>query len=359
MKIDIKRSFLYKILQKMKSRFQKFATPSELLNYKNNAPASLGDSQFFSSYTENLERKLNRTLEILDKTNPNILKKLDKENVRIFYEAVHGLPLNLDNPKTFNEKIQWYKINYRNSLLTKCADKYKVREYIKEKGLSKYLNDLLGVYTNVEDLKKDIKKLPNKFVIKCNHWCGDVIVVKDKNTINWDHIEKSFKLLKENYYWVKYQKPVEYNNILMVNTGEWAYKDIEPVVVVENYLEDSNQELLDYKVFCFNGKPKFIQIDKDRFTNHTRCYYDLNWVKQDFSTRYPVFQGDIKKPDNLEKIIKVSEKLSSDFPFVRVDLYNINDKRIIFGELTFYHGGGSETFHPSVWDKKLGDFWKI
>lgn len=199
------------------------------------------------------------------------------------YEYVTGNKLNLKNPKTFNEKIQWYKLNYKNPILRKLVDKYNVREFVSDKIGEKYLNTLLGVYETPNEI--DFEKLPNKFVLKCVHGSGYNICVKDKSSLD---IVKTKKILE------KWQKKNFYNK-----GKEWAYKGIKPLIIAEKFLEEFEKEVInDYKFFCFDGKIKFIQIDIERQIKNYRCYYNTNWEKLNFCTEKNCFmkmkQQDLK-----------------------------------------------------------------
>lgn len=279
--------------------------------------------------------------------------ELAKQRLSLIFENNLGYKLKFENPETFNEKLQWLKLNYRNPLMTKLADKYRVRQYVNEKNCGQYLNTLYGVYENYNDFKRMFDSLPNSFVLKVNHWSGDAIIVDDKTKFDWFKAEKLSELLNKNYYYHPVYINLD-NKKVKVYLEEWPYKNIKPCLICERYLEDSEGKLLDYKIFCFHGKAAYIQVDVDRKTNHTRCFYNLNWQKQPFTTLYPLYKGEITKPIKLEEMISLAETLAEGFPHVRVDLYNIDDKEIIFGEMTFYHGSGLEKFDPMEWDLKLG-----
>lgn len=248
-----------------------------------------------------------------------------------------GYDLNLDNPQTFNEKIQWIKVYYHNPLYTTCADKYKVRDYVQEKIGKKYLNDIYGFYESVDEI--DLDQLPKKFVLKPSHSSGHVIICTDKSKVDWN---KEFKKMKK---WIK-------ENFFYKN-GEWQYKDIKPRIICEKLL-DSN--INDYKFFCFNGEPKFIQVDYDRYIEHKRRIYDINWIKADFSLMHEDDNREIPKPINFDLMLELSRILSKEFHFVRVDFYEVESK-LYLGELTFTPGNGMEFFRPIEWDKKLGDYF--
>lgn len=248
-----------------------------------------------------------------------------------------GYELNLDNPKTLNEKIQWLKINDRKDLLTICSDKLKVRDYVKSKIGEKYLIPLYFSTENTEDINE--KNIPNKpCVIKTNHDSGRVTIVKDKSNINWKLLRKILTTkMKSNFYF---------------KGREWQYKNIKPCVIVEELLQDNNTIPKDYKIHCFNGNAQFTQVDSDRFINHYRNLYDRDWDIMDCQWMYK--KGPIdNKPPQYEKMIELAEIFAEDFKYVRVDLYTVGNK-IYFGELTFHPGSGWEYFIPSECDLELG-----
>ncbi len=255
-----------------------------------------------------------------------------------------GYDLNLNNPQTFNEKTQWYKLYYCHPLMKVCADKVLVRDYVKEKIGEKYLVDIIGVYDDVE--KIDWDKLPDQFVLKVNHGSGQNLICKDKK--QFDIAQAKAKLAE----WMDPKNNHAYNYL------EYAYKNIEPKIVAEKYIKQMDGNLLDYKFFCFDGKAQYVQIDLDRYTHHTRCFYDMDFKKQEFTTCYPFYTGEVEKPEAFDEMRKIAETLAHGFPFVRVDLYNL-DGKVKFGEMTFYHGNGTEHFEPQEWDLKLGKLFKL
>ena len=265
----------------------------------------------------------------------------DKTFLKLYFRTYQGYKLNIEEPKTFNEKIQWLKINDKNEKYTELTDKYLVRNYIKEKIGEKYLIPLLGTWNNAKDINFD--KLPNQFVLKCNHDSASVIICKDKEKFNKKKaIRKLNKALKYQYFW----KSREYN-----------YKNIEPKIIAEKYMVDQkSEELVDYKFFCFNGEPKFIQVDIGRFTKHIRNYYDID------GSFIPVEYGcpndekiAINEDINLNEMIRLAKILSKDLIMVRVDLYQVKGK-IYFGEMTFHHGGGSMQVKPFKYDEEWGKY---
>jgi hypothetical protein len=264
----------------------------------------------------------------------------DKIYLKIKYRLNCKKKLDFKNPKTFNEKIQWLKLYDRKPEYTKMADKYEVRKYIADKIGGQYLIPLLGVWNKFEDI--DFKQLPDQFVLKCTHDCGSIIICKDKKIFNMDEAkEKINKCLKRNYYY---------------GGRERCYKDIVPKVIAERYMVDeSGIELKDYKLQCFNGEPKVIQVDFDRFSEqHKRNFYSVDWIYQPFSLLYPTYpEKIIPRPQSLSLMLSLAKELSQGIPYIRVDFYSI-ERKIYFGELTFYHGSGYEKFHPSEWDNILG-----
>jgi FkbM family methyltransferase len=261
------------------------------------------------------------------------------------FEEQVGYTPNIDDPKTFNEKIQWLKLYYHDPLMTKCADKYAVRKYIKEKIGEEYLVPLLGVYNNVNEI--DFNKLPKKFVLKVNNASGKNIICKNKNKLKIEEIK--FQLNE----WLKPE-----NNFYFYSY-EWIYKDIKPKIICEKLLESPDKDLKDYKFMCFNGKVKTIRICSEREKKLKINFFDRNWNKLNFTKDgHPNNHKNIQKPKKIKKMIEISEILAKDFPLVRVDLYEINNK-IYFGELTFTPGNGMNVYNPKEWDIKLGRLLKL
>lgn len=251
--------------------------------------------------------------------------------IRYFYST--GKKLNLRNPKDFNQKILYLMLNECEEI-KKCVDKYLVRDYVQEKGLGEILINLYGKYENVNDI--DFKKLPNEYVLKTNHGCGCTII-KNKNTkLNEENIKKDLKdSLRLNY---------------AKQSLEYQYADIKPCIICEEYLKENEKKMPnDYKIFCFNGKAKFLLACEGRDYEIKKIYYDMFWKKLECTKEKQKF--DIIKPKNFDNMIKIAEKLAEDFKFVRVDLYNI-DGKIYFGELTFTPRGGiNNTIKQEYLDK--------
>lgn len=263
------------------------------------------------------------------------------------FNSVFGYGLDLKNPQRLNEKIQWYKLHYKNPLITQCADKYEVRKHVSQTIGEEYLIPLVFHTQNYKELNAN--NLPDyPVIIKANHTAGTNHIVRDKRAVNWKSIETDCRWwLHLNYYYID---------------KEWQYNKIKPRIVIEKLLTDSNGQVpSDYKLHYFNGKFEFLQVDLDRFNLHKRNMYDKDWNLLPFTwsilddQNYPVWDNgrSVERPNNLELLIELGEKLAKPFPYVRVDFYILNDK-IFFGELTFHHGGGYEQFTPTKWDLYFG-----
>lgn len=249
--------------------------------------------------------------------------------------------LNLKNPKTFNEKLQWLKLNDRKFEYTKMVDKFEAKEYVRKIIGDEYIIPTIGIYDNFNQI--NFSKLPKQFVMKCTHDSGSVIICKDKKKLNIEETkDKMQSALKKNYYYL---------------SREWPYKNVKPRILVEKYIEDiKSNELKDYKIMCFNGSAKYIFTCTERFSKEGLkvTFFDLNWQRMPFTRHYPASIKQIERPKNLKKMIEFAEKLSQNIPFLRVDFYEVNGT-LYFGELTFYPGAGFEEFTPKEYDRILGD----
>lgn len=269
----------------------------------------------------------------------------DKKAVLKFYKKKTGKTLDLENPQTLGEKLNWYKLNGRIPLMQQCADKVAMRDYVTEKGYSDCLNDIHAVYSRVKDI--DIDALPDKFALKAAHGSHMNIIVTDKSKENW----KKHKLmmgtwLRQNIAW---------------GGREWVYKDMPRRIIAEKYLEDASGELRDYKFFCFNGKPTYMQYDSGRYHGkHLRNYYDMDM--KFIPVRDDVPSDETNKPEIsteiFEKMKIMATDLAEPFQHVRVDFYLVNDK-IYIGELTFFHNGGITWFDPPQYDEIFGKHWEL
>ena len=268
--------------------------------------------------------------------------KYREEVIKQQFKEYLGYELNLENPQTFNEKLQWLKLYYHDPLMTKYADKYLVREYIKETVGEEYLIPLIGVWDRVEDI--DFDKLPNQFVLKVNWGSGQNIIVNDKNKLNIEEAKNKLKNWIQpasNHYYYSY---------------EWPYKNIEHKIIAEKYINDNIGNLTVYKIFCFDSNPYLFQvIINDKTANERINYYDLNWNRLILKQNFDNFNFDIQKPKYLNLMLKFCRILSKNFPyFIRIDFYESSDI-IYFSEYTFYSDAGYAKFTPDYWDEKLGN----
>lgn len=267
----------------------------------------------------------------------------DYKYIKKQFKARMGYDLDLKNPKTFNEKIQWLKLYYRRNKFTIWVDKYRVREYISKVVGEEYLVPLLGVWDNVEDI--DFSALPEKFVLKCNHNSAKgLCICKDKKKLNIEKVKKELKLgLAEDYY---------------LKGREWPYHNVPRKIIAEKYLENSDgTEIVDYKFMCFGGKVKCSFVCSERFSldGLKVTFFDREWNRLNFERHYPSSKQEIKKPSNYDKMIDIAEELSKGEPFLRVDFFEVNNKLYI-GELTLYPGNGTEEFTPFSADLELGSW---
>lgn len=265
----------------------------------------------------------------------------DKLWIQIKFLCRMGKFPNLRNPETFNEKIQWLKLHNRKPEFATMVDKYEVKKIIAERMGEEYLIPTLGVWEHFEDI--DFEKLPEQFVLKCTHDSGGLVICKDKSKLDIKRAEEKIKrCLKSNYYW---------------HGREWPYKSVKPRIIAEQYMVDeSGVELKDYKIFNFNGEPKLIQVDFNRFVKHTKNIYDTEWNYMDVAINYPTDSNvSIKKPECLEEMLNMARELSKGLPFLRTDFYVINGK-IYFGELTFSPGSGFMKVTPESFDLEMGSW---
>ena len=266
----------------------------------------------------------------------------DEVCIKKTFKRIFGYELNLANPRSLNEKIQWLKLNDRTNLHTICADKLSVRDYVKDKIGEKHLIPLVYSTSNVKELT--LEKLPEyPVIIKTNHGSGNVIVVKDKRTLDIKNIQNQLKKHMEQNYYVK--------------SKEWQYKNIRPKILVEKLLIDEHGKVPpDYKFHCFHGRVEMIHVDIDRFIDHRRNFYDREWKLLPFICAYESIDANqsVSKPEMLKNMIGIAERLSSPFYYVRIDLYLL-DNEIYFGEITFHHESGFKKFNPAKFDMILGE----
>lgn len=269
----------------------------------------------------------------------------DEAFLKIKFRLKMGYELDLDNPRTFNEKLQWLKLYDRKPLYTKLVDKYEVRKYIAERIGEQYLIPLVGGPWNSPD-EIDFDALPDQFVLKCTHDSGSVIVCRDKSGFDIENAKSSLrKHLQRNYSFL---------------CREWPYKGVGPRIIAEKYMEDRSAENLNvYKIFCFNGKPEIFQtIQNDKTPQETIDYFDTEWRLLTLRQNFPNSLIPLKKPAVLEKMLELAEKLSSGFAFIRTDMYEINGE-VYFSEFTFCSDAGFAKFEPEDWDGKLGSWIEL
>ncbi len=275
----------------------------------------------------------------------------DKIYLKKRYEAKTGKKLNLKNPTLFTEKLNWLKLYNRKPVYTIMADKYLVREFVADRIGEDYLVPLLAVYDSAEEI--DFDALPNQFVLKCNH-DSDVVICKNKQ--NSDFSCKKCKLsdLDEVKTYLKRRLSLDYYK----SGREWPYKNIPRKIICEKYIKnDDNSEPIEYKVFCFGGKPKYINVISGRFFNDEVIIdtYDADWNHTDLiKGNHPRSANSCKRPECFCEIIELSEKLSRNTPFLRVD-FNFWNNKLYFGELTFYDSAGFESYQPEGWNERLGN----
>ena len=265
----------------------------------------------------------------------------DKAYVKLLYRLRFNKPLNLKNPKTFNEKMQWLKVYDKNPLYTKMVDKYLVKAYVADQIGEEYIIPTLGVWDSFDDI--DFNMLPEQFVIKCTHDSGGLVICRDKSKLDKEAVRKKIeKSLKTNYYW---------------HGREWPYKNVPRRVMAETYMQDGDTEYLPvYKFFCFDGKAKIVQtIQNDKMPNETIDYFDREWNLLDLKQKYPNSTNPLSKPALFDKMLEIADTLAkAKKSFIRVDLYFING-RIYFSEFTFFSDSGTAAFCPDSWDSVLGD----
>ena len=276
----------------------------------------------------------------------------DSLYLKVLYRVIMGRKLNLKNPKEYNEKLQWLKLNDRKPEYSTMVDKYEVRGYIEDLLGDKYLIPCLGIYDSVDDI--DIDALPDRFVLKCTHDSGSVEICKDKSSFDIEGARHRLsQAMKRNYY---------------ATYREWPYKYVKPRIIAEGYLEGDGGDLKDYKVMCFNGEAKIIEVHENRFVEgkvHTQTFYDREWgIVPLTQVETVTVDRPSERPRQLEEILRLSELIAKNMYHARIDWYIEGDK-IYFGEITFYDGSGFESFSTPEMERMLGDMinlpekWKV
>lgn len=266
--------------------------------------------------------------------------------LRLIYRLKMKKRLNLRNPKSFNDKIQWLKIYNRNPLYTTMVDKFEAKKYVAGIIGKEYIIPTLGVWDRFDDI--DFDSLPNQFVLKCTHDSGGLVICRDKTLLDRNAAKiKIEQAMKHNFYWMG---------------REWPYKNVKPRIIAEKYMEDKSGEtgeLTDYKYMCFGGKVQCVFTCTERYTEGLRVtFFDREWNELPFERHYPKSEKPIPKPEKFEEMIELSEKLSKNIPFVRVDFYEVGGS-VYFGEMTFYPGSGFEEFTPTSADYELGQWIEL
>ena len=282
--------------------------------------------------------------------NQKAFKKMTDDEMKqwvagLYYKYQHE-QLDWENLRTWSQKIQWVKLYDKDPRKTICADKYAVRDWVKDKIGEEYLIPLLGVWDKYSDI--DFEKLPEKFVIKTNHGAGEAVIVRNKSEMK---LADKLKMRRK----IEISMATDY----CCKSGEMHYKDIPHKIIAEELIEFNDRDLPDYKFICFDGVPYIVWIDIDRFSDHRRNIYDMNWVLQRWNQKEFVNTDyEIEKPENFDKMVEIVKVLSEGFSHVRVDLYNVNGK-IYFGEMTFTSGSGFAKITSHSADEMLGELWKL
>lgn len=284
---------------------------------------------------------MNFTASILKSIKRIILQLIpDKTWIKYVFRNANGYNLNLDQPVTFCEKIQWLKLYNRRPEYIEMVDKYLAKKYVADKIGDEHIIPTLGVWDRPEDI--DFDSLPNRFVLKTTHNSGGVLICRNKEEFDRaDAIRFLNEQLRHEIYYI---------------TREWPYKNVKRRIIAEQFMDTGGSDLTDYKFFCFDGEPLYCQVIANRSTNETIDFYDPQWNHQEFNGLQSVGKAAVPQapPQALDKMLAIARILSKGHVFLRVDLYDINNK-IYFGELTFYPNSGLGTFTPEIWNKKLGD----
>ena len=247
----------------------------------------------------------------------------------------------IETPETFNEKLLHRKLFTEDDRFVRVADKWRVREYVREKAGNEVLNEVYQTASEPEEI--NFETLPDRFVVKANHGCGWNVFVEDQSTIDTDALRERCR------EWID----LSYGR----RKREYWYAEIEPVILIERYIDGDGQRVpRDYKFFVFDGRVEYIEVDYDRYEDHSRRFFDRNWNPQKFRLEFPMGPT-IDAPPDLETMIEVAERLGDEFEAIRVDLYNPEPGRVIFGEITVAHGSGGEKFAPIDYDRELGELW--
>ena len=278
----------------------------------------------------------------------------DEEFLKIKYKIYVGSTLNLNCPKNFSEKIQWLKLHDRKDIYTCLVDKYEAKKYVAAQIGDEHIIPTLGVWDSFDEI--DFNLLPNRFVLKCTHDCGGLAVCRDKSFFDYQKAEYNIKnSLKKNFYYIG---------------REWPYKNVKPRIIAEEFINDplvenapefgeSPDGLIDYKFYCFNGVPKFLYVSFSNIKNDKKSdflsFYDLKGQSVPFYRNLPQLPFSIDLSGRMDEMVKIAKILSKDIPFVRVDLYYVNNT-VLFSEMTFSPGSGFSPFLPEAWEREIGNW---
>ena len=318
----------------------KFYLQNKNLKNKKNEKKYENKYKILDYFSEIIVKKVNRNYEFYK----NLPPEKYEEELKIWYKNVIGIELDLNNPKTFNEKIQWLKLYDSTPKKTLLADKYLVKNFIKDTIGKKYVIPLLKVWDSYNEINFD--SLPNKFILKANHGSGMNIIINDKSKYNLESIKKIAKK------WMNI-------NYAFSNGLELHYMNIKPKIIAEMFYDNKNGDLFDYKIYCFNGRVESIAFLSAKKKFRRIAFYDTNWNRLNYTDTYPPFEYEIPKPKKLKEMVEISQKLSKGFAFVRVDLYVLNNENIKFGEMTFTPDSGKLNFNPVEQNRIFGDMIKL
>ena len=289
--------------------------------------------------------KLERKLWWLLKMDERLKDWDDARYLRLLYRMRIGYPLDLNDPKTFNEKLQWLKLHDRNPLYTKLVDKAEVKPWVAERIGWEHVVPTLGVWDTFDEI--DFGALPDRFVLKCTHDSGGLAICRDRATFDVAAARRKIeRSLANNYFW---------------SGREWPYKDVRPRIIAEEYLDpaDGQRDLTDYKVMCFGGKARCEFTCTGRADGDLRVdFFDTEWSHLPFTRHYPNAEVPPEAPSRLKEMVAMAERLSEGMPFVRVDFYEVAGQ-YYFGEMTLYPGSGMEEFDPERWDEELGSLIEL
>jgi glycosyltransferase involved in cell wall biosynthesis len=323
----------------------RFAFDMELLKEEQLIPANLAYIKKILAEAKPIEKRIKEENKKKDYFYYLNLDPADYEKeLKLWYKDKLGYELDLDNPITYTQKIQWMKLYDSTLLKSELSDKYRVREWVKNKIGEKYLIPLLGVWDKFDEI--DFDKLPDKFVLKCNHGCGYNHIVLDKRKLNLKELKDKFDEWMEQDFAFRYGLQLHYSNI-------------EHKIIAEEYVENKGNDLYDYKIWCFNGEAKYIMFMQDRYISGAKmAFYDINWAKQEFAY-YPPTKNEIPRPKSLDLMLDLARTLSKDFYHARVDFYELNDGTVKFGEMTFTSSSGDNKWSPKVYDYKMGQLFSL